>query len=50
MEGILTMRNIVLVGLVLAGLVVFVLQLSGSPEAQTPGPSEEDCPSASQVQ
>jgi hypothetical protein len=28
---------------------VFVLRLPSSPEAQTPGPSEEDCPSASEI-
>jgi hypothetical protein len=50
MEGRLTIRTVALVGLVQVALVVFVLQLSGSPLAQTPSPSEQDCRSASEIQ
>lgn len=50
MEGRLTTRNAAFVSLsCVAVLVVFVMLLSRSSEAQTP-PSEEDCPSATQIE
>jgi|SRR5215207_4707223 len=50
MEGRITIRNLALAGLVIIALVVFGLLLSKSPEAQTPSPSEVDCPAASQIE
>jgi hypothetical protein len=51
MEGVLTTRNAVLVGLscVVALVVFWMVVLSRSSEAQTP-PSEENCPSATQIE
>jgi hypothetical protein len=50
MEGRPMMRNAALLGLAcVVALVVYGILLSGSSEAQTP-PSEENCPSATQIE